>query len=188
MKKFLALMLAAILAISALAACGKTQPAGTDAADKTTEAAKEDSAAEDNAEDGRIPLFWLGYPLWYHRDRYLSELLGDFRIVGSNYVTWWSLDYTGSDVYEKLFSAYNYTFLNLSQPGRGGKLAALVRDSGAVCAVTLRNKSCKCDFVSARNVGIPQAEIEIDMIDRTWLNMEKAKAQIALLKETVCTE
>ena len=52
MKKFLALMLAAILAISALAACGKTQPAGTDAADKTTEAAKEDSAAEDNAEDG----------------------------------------------------------------------------------------------------------------------------------------
>ena len=148
----------------------------------------EEMRGKDNAEDGRIPLFWLGYPLWYHRDRYLSELLGDFRIVGSNYVTWWSLDYTGSDVYEKLFSAYNYTFLNLSQPGRDRKLAALVRDSGAVCAVTLRNKSCKCDFVSARNVGIPQAEIEIDMIDRTWLNMEKAKAQIALLKETVCTE
>ena len=148
----------------------------------------EEMRDKDNAEDGRIPLFWLGYPLWYHRDRYLSELLGDFRIVGSNYITWWSLDYTGSDVYEKLFSAYNYTFLNLSQPGRDRKLAALVRDSGAVCAVTLRNKSCKCDFVSARNVGIPQAEIEIDMIDRTWLNMEKAKAQIALLKETVCTE
>ena len=148
----------------------------------------EEMRGKDNAEDGRIPLFWLGYPLWYHRDRYLSELLGDFRIVGSNYITWWSLDYTGSDVYEKLFSAYNYTFLNLSQPGRDRKLAALVRDSGAVCAVTLRNKSCKCDFVSARNVGIPQAEIEIDMIDRTWLNMEKAKAQIALLKETVCTE
>ena len=148
----------------------------------------EEMRGKAEAEGSRLPLFWLGYPLWYHRDRYLSELLEDFRIVGANYITWWSLDYTGSDAFEKLFSAYNYTFLNLSQPGRDKRLAGLIRNSGAVCAVVLHNKSCKCDFVSARNVGIPQAEIEIDMIDRTWLNTEKAKAQIALLKETVCTE
>ena len=148
----------------------------------------EEMRGKADAEKNRIPLFWLGYPLWYHRDRYLSELLGDFRIVGSNYVTWWSLDYSGSDAFEKLFSAYNFTFLNLSQQSRDRILAELIRASGAVCAAVLRNKSCKCDFVSARNVGIPQAEIEMDMIDRTWLNAEKAKAQIALLKETVCTE
>ncbi len=141
----------------------------------------------DAADDG-IPLFWLGYPLWYHKDRYLSELLDGFRITGSNYITWWSLDYSGNSPYEQLFSAYNYTFLNLSQAGRDRRLSGLIRESGARCAVVLHNKSCKCDFVSARNVGIPQAEIEIDMIDRNYLNIDRAKAQLALLKETVCSE
>jgi benzoyl-CoA reductase/2-hydroxyglutaryl-CoA dehydratase subunit BcrC/BadD/HgdB len=143
--------------------------------------------APDAADDG-IPLFWLGYPLWYHKDRYLSELLDGFRITGSNYITWWSLDYSGNSPYEQLFSAYNYTFLNLSQAGRDRRLSGLIRESGARCAVVLHNKSCKCDFVSARNVGIPQAEIEIDMIDRNYLNIDRAKAQLALLKETVCSE
>jgi len=143
--------------------------------------------APDAADDG-IPLFWLGYPLWYHKDRYLSELLDGFRITGSNYITWWSLDYSGNSPYEQLFSAYNYTFLNLNQAGRDRRLSGLIRESGARCAVVLHNKSCKCDFVSARNVGIPQAEIEIDMIDRNYLNIDRAKAQLALLKETVCSE
>ena len=143
--------------------------------------------APDAADDG-IPLFWLGYPLWYHKDRYLSELLDGFRITGSNYITWWSLDYSGNSPYEQLFSAYNYTFLNLSQAGRDRRLSGLIRESGARCAVVLHNKSCKCDFVSARNVGIPQAEIEIDMIDRNYLNIDRAKAQLALLMETVCSE
>ena len=143
--------------------------------------------APDAADDG-IPLFWLGYPLWYHKDRYFSELLDGFRITGSNYITWWSLDYSGNSPYEQLFSAYNYTFLNLSQAGRDRRLSGLIRESGARCAVVLHNKSCKCDFVSARNVGIPQAEIEIDMIDRNYLNIDRAKAQLALLKETVCSE
>ncbi len=147
----------------------------------------DDMKEKPNAENEKIPLFWLGYPLWYHSNRYLSELLDDFRIVGSNYVTWWSLDYTGNNVYESLFSAYNFTFLNLSQSSRDKKLSALIKQSGAKCAVVLHNKSCKCDFVSARNINVPQAELEIDMIDRMYLDNEKARNQIALLKETICT-
>ena len=134
----------------------------------------------------KIPVFWLGYPLWYHADRFLSELLEDFRITGSNYVTWWSLDYSGEDAFEKLFQAYNYTFLNLTQETRNKILMELIQNSGAVCAVTLHNKSCKCDFVSAKNISIPQAEIEIDMIDRTFTDMEKAGRQINILKEVIC--
>ena len=137
--------------------------------------------------EGKIPAFWLGYPLWYHPARYLSELLEDFRIVGANYITWWSLDYAGETAFERLFQAYNYTFLNLTQGMRDRRLADLIQKSGASCAVTLHNKSCKCDLVSARNVRIPQAELEIDMIDRTFLDTSRARGQIALLKEAVCT-
>ncbi|MDE6960304.1 MAG: 2-hydroxyacyl-CoA dehydratase family protein [Lachnospiraceae bacterium] len=141
--------------------------------------------AEADAE--KLPVFWLGYPLWYHKDRYLAEYLEDCRVVGANYITWWSLDYSGNDVYERLFSAYNYTFLNLAQSSRDKKLLELINASGAKCAIVLHNKSCKCDFVSARNIEIPQAELEIDMIDRNYLDMDKACGIIALLKETVCT-
>ncbi len=140
------------------------------------------------ADKSLIPIFWLGYPLWYHPKRYLSECLDGFRICGSNYITWWSLDYSGNSVFDKLFSAYNYTFLNLSQKTRTERLTKLIKDSKAVCAVTLHNKSCKCDFVSAKDIGIPQAELEIDMIDRNFLSLEKAKKQIDLLKETVCIQ
>ena len=139
-----------------------------------------------NVEHEDVPIFWLGYPLWYHKDRYLSEDLSGYRIAGSNYITWWSLDYSGKDYMEKLFCAYNYTFLNLSQKTRTKKLKELIEDSNAVCTVTLRNKSCKCDFVSARDIGIPQAELEIDMIDRKFLDTDKAARVIDLLKDTVC--
>lgn len=131
------------------------------------------------------PLFWLGYPLWYHSDRYLSEALDGYRITGSNYITWWSLDYSGDNCFDALFSAYNYTFLNLSQKNRNERLGKAIEESGAVCAVTLHNKSCKCDFVSAKNIEIPQAEIEIDMIDRNFLDVNKAKSQITLLKDAL---
>lgn len=137
-------------------------------------------------ENNAIPIFWLGYPLWYHQDRYLSEILEGFRITGSNYLTWWCLDYSGNDCFEKLFYAYNYTFLNLLQKTRNERLLKVIRNSGALCAVTLHNKSCKCDFVSAKNVGIPQIELEIDMIDRTFLDVEKAKKRMELLKEMIC--
>lgn len=141
-----------------------------------------------DADASKLPVFWLGYPLWYHKDRYLSEIMEACRVVGSNYVTWWSLDYSGNDVYEKLFTAYNYTFLNLKQGSRDKRIAELIEKSGAKCAIVLHNKSCKCDFVSARNIALPQAELEIDMIDRNYLDMEKAKRQLELLKETSCTE
>lgn len=141
-----------------------------------------------DADKSLIPIFWLGYPLWYHPKRYLSEFLDDFRICGSNYITWWSLDYSGSNAFEKLFSAYNYTFLNLSQKNRTERLTKQIKDSEAVCAVTLHNKSCKCDFVSAKDINIPQAELEIDMIDRNFLSLEKTKKQIDLLKDTLCTQ
>lgn len=136
----------------------------------------------------KTPVFWLGYPLWYHNDRYLIEYLEDCHVVGSNYITWWNLDYSGDSIFEQLFNAYNYTFLNLSQQSRDKKLRELIQESGAKCAVVLHNKSCKCDFVSARNIELPQVELDIDMIDRNYLDLDKAKKQIDLLKETVCTE
>ena len=154
---------------------------------KETETEKDAKNAKD-AYENLIPLFWLGYPLWYHENRYMKDLLADFRVVGSNYVTWWSLDYSGSNVYEQLFSAYNYTFLNLKQESRDKRLKKLIENSGAKCAIVLHNKSCKCDFVSAKNIDIPQAELEIDMIDRTYLDVEKAKRLIQLMKDTVCSE
>lgn len=143
---------------------------------------------KDDADKSKLPIFWLGYPLWYHADRYLTEYISDCRMAGSNYVTWWSIDYRGRDAFESLFSAYNYTFLNLSQESRDKRLSKLIKEAGAKCAVVLHNKSCKCDFVSARNIDVPQVELEIDMIDRKFLDMEKARNQIELLKETVCTE
>ena len=87
---------------------------------------------------------------------------------------------------EQLFSAYNYTFLNLKQETKDTRLSEDIRRSGAVGAVTLHNKSCKCDFVSARNVPIPQAELEIDMIDRTFLDEGRARRQMEALLESVC--
>ena len=131
-------------------------------------------------------LFWLGYPLWYHAKRYLPELLEGCRVSGSNYITWWSLDYSGNSPMEQLFQAYNYTFLNLQPETKRGRLAECIRRSGAVGAVSLRNKSCKCDFVSARHIDIPQAELEIDMIDRNFLDIERAKRQIEVLLKSVC--
>jgi len=130
-------------------------------------------------------LFWLGYPLWYHSDRYLSEALDGFRITGSNYITWWCLDYSGADCFDALFYAYNYTFLNLSQKSRNERLKKVIKESEAVCAVTLHNKSCKCDFVSAKDIEIPQAELDIDMIDRNFLDVNSSKKQIALLKDAL---
>ncbi len=142
----------------------------------------------EDAADDRLPAFWLGYPLWYHKDRFLSECLADdFRITGSNYITWWNLDYSGSDIYERLFSAYNYTFLNLLQETRDKKLAALIKASGAKCAIVLHNKSCKCDFVSAKNIDIMQAELDIDMIDSSYLNVDRAGVLTGILKEALCT-
>lgn len=139
------------------------------------------------ADDNLTPIFWLGYPLWYHSERYLSEIMEGCKVVGSNYVTWWSLNYEGENSMEQLFNAYNYTFLNLKQLTRNFRLEECIANSGALGAITLHNKSCKCDFVSAQNVGIPQVELEIDMIDRTFLDVEKAKKHMELLKETICT-
>lgn len=146
----------------------------------------EENSKKKPADKNLIPLFWLGYPLWYHQDRYLAPLLEGCRIAGSNYVTWWNIDYTGSNPFECLFNAYNYTFLNLSQSKRTERLIAQIKESGAKGAVVLHNKSCKCDFVSARDITIPQAEIEIDMIDRTFADEKAALEKINLLKETIC--
>lgn len=139
-------------------------------------------------QSNNIKTFWIGYPLWYHSDRYFSEYLKDFRITGSNYITWWNLDYSGNDCFEKLYNAYNFTFLNLKQKSRDIRLAEIIAASGAECAITLKNKSCKCDFVSAKNISIPQAEIEIDMIDRSFADKDNVKQNIDLLKEVVCSE
>lgn len=137
------------------------------------------------ADTSKIPLFWLGYPLWYHDQRYLPELLEGCRICGSNYITWWSLDYSGDSPMERLFQAYNYTFLNLTPATKRDRLGECIRRSGAMGAVSLHNKSCKCDFVSARNIGVPSVELEIDMIDREFLDVERAKERIAALLEII---
>ena len=135
-----------------------------------------------------IKLFWIGYPLWYHPDRYFSEELAGFKIVGANYITWWNLNYSGDDVFEKLYNAYNYTFLNLSQNTRNVLLKNAISQSGAVCSVSMHNKSCKCDFVSAKDINIAKTEIEMDMIDRSFSNIERVKSQIDLIKDTICTK
>ncbi len=136
-----------------------------------------------DADGSKTPVFWLGYPLWHHPDRYLREMLGGCRVCGSNYITWWSLDYAGDDPLEQLFNAYNYTFLNLSPETKRERLGECIRRSGAAAAVSLRNKSCKCDFASAMCAGIPQAEVEIDMIDREYMDEGRAKRQIGTLRE-----
>ena len=87
---------------------------------------------------------------------------------------------------EQLFNAYNYTFLNLSQTARNSILQKMVEESGAKGAVVIHNKSCKCDFVSAKGLSIPQAEIETDMIDRNSLDIKRAKTGIELLKDSIC--
>ncbi len=143
----------------------------------------QEEAGEADAE--KTPVFWLGYPLWYHPQRYLKELLPDFRICGSNYITWWSLDYSGDNPFEQLFTAYNYTFLNLSAETKRRRLQECISVSGAKAAISLRNKSCKCDFVSAKYIDLPQVELEIDMIDREYLDIEHAKAQLDILREIV---
>ena len=148
---------------------------------------EEEYSSKPMADRTLIPLFWLGYPLWYHSDRYLSTILEGCRIAGSNYITWWNIDYAGQNLFECLFNAYNYTFLNLSQKTRNERLGELICDSGAKAAVTLRNKSCKCDFVSAKNIYIPQVEIDMDMIDRTILDEKAAMTRIDLIKETICS-
>lgn len=136
------------------------------------------------AADARLkPVFWLGYPLWYHPRRYLRELLTGFRVSGSNYITWWNLDYDGDTPREQLFNAYNSTFLSLTAQSKRRRLRACIERSGAKAVISLRNKSCKCDFVSARYIDLPQAELEIDMIDRNYLDVERAKAQLDILRE-----
>ncbi len=137
------------------------------------------------ADPSKAPLFWLGYPLWYHPDRYLSELLDGYRICGSNYIDWWSLDYAGSTWQEQLFSAYNFTFLNLSPETKQKRLTEAIERSGAKAAISLHNKSCKCDFVSARDIEIPQSELEIDMIDRAFLNLDGARLRLETLRDSL---
>lgn len=141
---------------------------------------------ESEPNDNKIKAFWTGYPLWYHPNRHFDEALDNIRITGSNYITWWILDYSGEDAYEKLFNAYNYTFLNLSQNTRNSRLKSLIEESGAVCTITLHNKSCKCDYISARNIDIPQAEIEMDMVDREFLKIDGAELRIDILRENLC--
>lgn len=139
------------------------------------------------ADGSLIPIFWIGYPLWYHPDRYPKEILDGFRIAGSNYITWWNMDYSGRDPWEQLFHAYNYTFLNLTQETRTKRLSEWIEASGAVGAITAHNKSCKCDFVSAKNIRLPQMELDIDMIDRNYMDMESARASIEVFREMLCT-
>lgn len=88
---------------------------------------------------------------------------------------------------EQLFWAYNHTFLNLLPETKKKRLTDLIQASGAKGAIVLHNKSCKCDFVSARQVQLPQAELEIDMIDRSFANLTKIRRQIEQLMEAICT-
>jgi benzoyl-CoA reductase/2-hydroxyglutaryl-CoA dehydratase subunit BcrC/BadD/HgdB len=142
--------------------------------------------ASPTADSSLTALFWLGYPLWYHPKRFHADLPDNTHICGSNYVTWWSLNYSGENPLERLYNAYNFTFLNLSHKTKTARLTDCITKSGANGVITLLNKSCKCDLVSARSLGLPQAELEIDMIDREFLNIERAKRSIDQLME-ICT-
>lgn len=76
--------------------------------------------------------------------------------------------------------------MNLSQKTRNSRLKSLIEESGAVCTITLHNKSCKCDYISARNIEVPQAEIEMDMVDREFLRIDGAELRIDILRENLC--
>ena len=43
-------------------------------------------------------------------------------------------------------------------------------------------------FCFSERYSIPQAELEIDMIDRTFLDVDSAQRKVALLKDMVCME
>lgn len=69
---------------------------------------------------------------------------------------WLNDNFYSHTKFERLFRAYNYTFLNMTQQTKRKWLGMCLEQSGAVGTVTLHNKSCKCDFVSANSVGLPR--------------------------------
>lgn len=61
-------------------------------------------------------------------------------------------------------------------------MKSIIQKSGAKGAVTLHNKSCKCDFVSAKDISIPQAELEVDMIDRHFAVKKGLESKFCFLR------
>ena len=126
-------------------------------------------------------IYWAGYPLWYDAQRYLT--VEGMQIVGSNYASWWNLDYGGDNVWDMLYHAYNFTVLNLTGITRSKLINDDLVNSKADGVIINRNKSCKRDFFSLNefNSSLPCAVIESDMIDAGFIDMQTAIDRINIL-------
>jgi benzoyl-CoA reductase/2-hydroxyglutaryl-CoA dehydratase subunit BcrC/BadD/HgdB len=126
-------------------------------------------------------LYWLGYPFWYPGGRVLPEL--DSLIVGGDYLSWWNLRYDGEDVWERLYNAYNFTFLNLTAGSKTKMILEDIKNTRAQAMVINHNKSCKRDFSTLYNEYsvLPYTIIESDMIDRNYLNKSAVQERINTL-------
>ncbi|GHT55144.1 2-hydroxyglutaryl-CoA dehydratase [Spirochaetia bacterium] len=141
--------------------------------------------AEDYDKTERDPyvkkLYWLGYPFWYQGGRVLPET--ESQVVGADYLSWWNLNYDGDDVWEQLYNAYNFTFLNLTAKSKNKILLEDIHRSRAQALIINHNKSCKRDFSTFYNEYndysvLPYLAIESDMIDRNYLNKTAVQDRI----------
>lgn len=119
-------------------------------------------------------IFWVGYPFWYDKQRCLT--VEGMQIVGSNYATWWNLDYRGNNVWDILYHAYNFTLLNLTGKTRSKLINDGLAYTKADGVIINRNKSCKRDFFSLNEFSctLPCAVIESDMIDGSFIDLQTA--------------
>jgi benzoyl-CoA reductase/2-hydroxyglutaryl-CoA dehydratase subunit BcrC/BadD/HgdB len=130
-------------------------------------------------------IYWLGYPFWYQRERILPGL--EAHIVGANYLSWWNMRYDGEDVWERLYNAYNFTFLNLNAQSKSKIILDDIHRVNAKALIINHNKSCKRDFSTFYNeyMMFPTTIIESDMIDRNYLNIAVAQERINTLLSTI---
>jgi benzoyl-CoA reductase/2-hydroxyglutaryl-CoA dehydratase subunit BcrC/BadD/HgdB len=105
------------------------------------------------------------------------------QIVGSNYASWWNLDYGGDNVWDMLYHAYNFTVLNLTGKTRSKLINDDLERTKADGVIINRNKSCKRDFFSLNEFksSLPCAVIESDMIDAGFIDMQTANDRINIL-------
>jgi len=130
-------------------------------------------------------IYWVGYPFWHHPDRCIIPDGG--QIVGANYATWWNLDYSGADVWERLYNAYNFTSLNQPHEAQRGRVLAEFERAGADGAIINRNKSCKRDsaLFFEKDSPIPCVTIESDMIDHNYTDIQREAGRIGFLMSAI---
>jgi benzoyl-CoA reductase/2-hydroxyglutaryl-CoA dehydratase subunit BcrC/BadD/HgdB len=147
-----------------------------------------DEAAGTQCRKDSRRVYWLGYPFWFRGVRVLADVAP--LISGADYLSWWNLDYSGADWRERLYNAYNFTFLNLKPETKTARINADIIRCGARGLVINRNKSCKRDFATyvctfPPNHALPCMTLESDMIDSTQLNRDGLTERVETFIETL---